>query len=89
MKLKAGWMLTEFSGEYIAVPTGEMTENFHGVVRLNVTGKDIWQGLSDGLNESEIADKLMELYSDLDRETAQKAVRGVVDKLKDGGLLEE
>ena len=58
-------------------------------MRLNETGRDIWQGLADGLSETEIADKLIELYNGVDKEKAQKAVKSVVDKLKEEGLLEE
>lgn len=89
MKLKEGWTLTELGGEYVAVPDGESPESFHGIVRLNESGKDIWQGLAEGQSEIEIAEKLLELYDNIDRDRAQKAVKRVVDKLKQEGLLEE
>lgn len=89
MKLKAGWTLIEMGDEYVAVPTGESAESFRGIVRLNVTCKDIWNGLTEGLSEMEIARKLLELYDEIDLEGAQQAVRGVVAKLTEEGLLVE
>ena len=89
MKLKSGWKLTELSGEYVAVPTKESAESFCGIVRLNETGKDIWQGLESGLSEHQIAEKLMELYDGVDMQGAQNAVRKIIDKLKSEGLLTE
>ncbi|MBO4854743.1 MAG: PqqD family protein [Oscillospiraceae bacterium] len=89
MKLKAGWMLTELSDEYIAVPTGESAEGFRGIVRLNETGKDVFQGLLDGLTEAQIAEKLLERYDGIDRQGAEMAVKRVVDLLKKEGLLTE
>ena len=49
MKLIKTIVLTEVAGDYIAVPVGEATNRFNGVVRLNKTGRDIVQGLIDGL----------------------------------------
>ena len=66
MKLKEGWVITELGGEYVAVPTQESGGDFYGVVRLNETGKDIWQAISEGLSEKEIADRRVELYEGID-----------------------
>ncbi len=89
MRLKKGWTLTELAGGYVAVPAGESAQNFYGIVRLNETGRDIWEGLENGLSETDIAKKIVELYDGVDWNQAQKAVKNVVDKLADEGLLEE
>ena len=89
MKLKNGWMLTDLAGEYVAVPTEESAENFRGVVRLNETGKDVFQGLLDGLTEEQIVEKLLEQYDGVDQQGAEQAVKSVVDRLKKEGLLTE
>lgn len=87
MKLKNEWMLTEIGGEYVAVPVKNDKKDFNGIIRLNESGKDIWQGLSDGLDENAIADRLVEMYENIDHEKAMKAVMTVIDKLKAGGFL--
>ena len=89
MKLKEGWVLTEMDGDYIVVPTKASAESFSGIVRLNETGKDIWQGLEEGLEEDALVEKLLGLYDGVDRDRARQAVRNVVAKLKQEGLLTE
>lgn len=86
MKLKEGWVLTEMDGEYVAVPTKESAEKFSGVVRLNETAKDIWQGLAEGLDEAGLEKKLLSLY-EATPEQAKKAVQNVIAALKAEGLL--
>lgn len=88
MKLKEGWMLTDMGGEYVAVPTRESAEHFSGIVRLNETGKDIWEGLSEGLTEEGIVEKLTGLY-DVEKDRARAAVARVLEMLKQEGLVEE
>ena len=89
MRLKEGWMLTEIAGEYVAVPTSESAQDFRGIVRLNETCKDIWEGLQKGWTETEIARYLVETYDGVDMEQAEQAVCSVVEKLKGEGLLVE
>lgn len=89
MKLKEGWTLTELSGEYVAVPTGASAKDFCGIVRLNETGKDIWECLEKGMNDTEICEKLIEIYDCLDFERAKNAVNSVIDTLRQEGLLVE
>ncbi len=86
MKLKEGWVLTEMDGEYVAVPTKESAEKFSGVVRLNETAKDIWQGLAEGLDEARLAEKLVSLY-EVTPEQAKQAVQNVIAALTAEGLL--
>lgn len=89
MKLKEGWTLTELAGEYVAVPTGESAKDFRGIVRLNETGRDIWRGIEEGLDEEAIAERLLDLYDGVDREGALQAVERVFKKLSEKGLLTE
>ena len=89
MKLKNGWVISEIDGEYVVVPTGESADGFCGVVHLNETGKDIWQGLTKGLGEKEIAVKLTELYDGVTLEKALDSVCKVINELKKEGILSE
>ena len=88
MKLKEKWELTEMEGEYVVVPTENNADGFCGIVRLNETGKDIWLGLAEGLDEDAIAARLTESYA-VDLNRAKKAVKAVIEKLTAEGLIEE
>ena len=89
MKLKDGWVLTKVGDDYAAVPTNESAEDFRGIISLNESGKDIWQGLVDGLDEERIADRLMDMYEIDSRDTAVRAVEKVINILKEEGILKD
>ncbi len=87
MKLLEEMMLVKVADEYMVVPTARGTENFSGVVRLNVTGKDIWEGVGQGLGQEQIAEMLVNKYEDVDFETALGNVKRIVETLKKEGLI--
>lgn len=87
MKIVDGMVLTKVGESWVAVATGEASERLHGIVRLNGTGKVVWDGLAEGLSEDKVAAKLTSRY-DVDDERALAAVRSVVDKLSEARLLD-
>lgn len=87
MRIKEGWVLTEVDGEYVAVPVSEPAKGFMGVVKMNFTGQDIWNGLADGLSEDTIASILVDKYDGVDKERALANVQKVTEQLRQAGLL--
>ena len=45
MKIKKGFVLRDVAGRSVVVATGTAAKKFRGMIILNDTGKDIWQGL--------------------------------------------
>lgn len=88
MRLKKGFVLTEAAGECLAVPTGEAAEALHGVIRLNETGKVIWEALAEGLDERAIAVRLKDVY-DVDDSTAVRDVHSMLAKLREAGIIKD
>ena len=88
MKLKNNYTITGLAGEYVAVPL-DGAGNFHGIVKLNESGAEVFRGLSENLDEKQIAQHLMEKYQGLDAATADKAVLVEVDRLRAAGLIED
>ena len=88
MKLKNTYTLTELADDYIAVPL-DNEESFRGVIKLNASGAEVFQGLIEGQTEEQLAKRLTKKYPGLDSESAEKAVATVLDSLKQAGLLEE
>lgn len=66
--------------------TGEASHDFHGLIKLNGTAKDIWVWLSEGKSEGEIAALLCEKY-EVDAEKAQADTRAMLDKMEKEGFL--
>ncbi|MBO4219879.1 MAG: PqqD family protein [Clostridia bacterium] len=89
MKLNEGWVLTKLQDEYVAVPVDASACDFSGVVRLNESGRDIWEGLAQGLTEDDIAREMIQKYDGVSLEDALKDVREVTDKLLSEGILKK
>ena len=86
MKLIDDVQIMEIGDEFIAVPTGDAGEALHGVIRLNGTGKAIWDALADGLDERAVAARLAAEYA-VDEAVALGDVREIVAKLRAAGIL--
>lgn len=88
MKINDGMVLTQLGNGYVAVSSGEMT-GFRGIVKLNKTGADIWRFIDEGLDESEIAQKLVDKYDNVDYELALQNTRYIIDVLEQKGIITE
>lgn len=87
MKLKNQYTLTGLAGEFVAVPL-DGGDGFHGLVKLNESGAEVFRGLIEGETESQLEERLMKRYPGLDVATARKAVSLTLDRLKGEGLIE-
>lgn len=87
MKLKQNYTLTGLGNEFVAVPLGNDAV-FHGIIKLNESGAEVFRGFSEGLDDVQVAKRLMEKYG-LDNEKARIAVATIVEKLSVAGLLDE
>ncbi len=88
MKIKKGFVMRKVAGSAVVIATGEASKDFHGMVKLNATGADIWQGIADGLDEKAIAERIVCDY-EIDEETAYEDVKATVNKMKEAGFIEE
>ena len=87
MKLKYEFVMTEIDDRTVAIPVGEMAEDFNGIIHLNGTAKEIMEQLSVDTTSEEIIEKLAEKYSESSREEIGAAVNGFVESLKKENLL--
>ena len=86
MKLNGQFTLAKLGAEYMAVPL-DNTEKNRIVIKLNESGAEVFQGLIDGQDEEQLAERLRAKYPELDSETARKAVNNVLYSLKKAGIL--
>lgn len=86
MKIKEGFVLRDIGNQTVVVATGEASQDFYGMIKLNQTGKLIWEGISDGLSEELIISKLLDKY-DVDKNKAEFDVRQMIDKMDKAGFL--
>ncbi len=88
MKIKAGFVLREVAGSYVAIATGEASKSFRGMIKMNATSAKIWECFKDGLDIGQTAKKLTEIY-DVDLETAANEVEAVASQLISAGIAED
>ena len=87
MKIKNGFVLREIAGECVVVALGEASKTFNGIIKLNETGRIIWQMLSDGSERDAVIETILQEY-EIDRETVEMDFDRFVEILKGANILE-
>lgn len=87
MKIKEGFVLRDVMGQTVVVSTGEATEVFSGMIKLNDTGACIWKGLENGLDKNELVDRVLEEF-DVTKERASEGVDNFIAMMEEKGFLE-
>ncbi|MCD7804451.1 MAG: PqqD family protein [Oscillospiraceae bacterium] len=90
MRIKDGFVMRKVAGKYVVVATGEASRSFHGMIKLNETGRCTWQGISEGKNQSEITEELALLNgakTDEDRKVISDDVQSMIDEMAEAGFL--
>ena len=87
MKIKNGFVVRSIAGESVVVALGEASKNFNGIIKLNETGRFIWDRLSDGAEFSELVSAILSEY-EIDEATAEADVKAFVEILEGAGIIE-
>lgn len=88
MRLKKGFVMHNIGGEYMAVATGDLLQDFYGYIRNNETAAEIFRLLQEDTTIDKIVDTMYEKY-DVKKETLTKDVLEMVEKLRQAGFIEE
>ena len=86
MKIQEGFVMREVAGQYVVIAIGEASKTFHGMIKLNSTGKDIWEGLQRGLDAQGIAAFLKDKYQ-VDEQQVEVDVQEFLQQMKEVGIL--
>ncbi|MBQ8960870.1 MAG: PqqD family protein [Ruminococcus sp.] len=87
MKLAKGFLTHTSKDEHYMVSAGGT--QFSGIVRNNSTAAFIIECLKTDTTEKEIADKVMAKFEGAPRETVEKDIAGVIEKLRSIGAVED
>ena len=87
MKIKSGFIVKEIAGQYVVIALGAASKIFNGIIKLNDSGKFIWDKLVVGADKDDIVNALLEEY-DVDRTVAEADVDKFIDELKGANILE-
>ena len=86
MRIKQGFVMREVAGQTVIVATGEAARGFRGMIKVNAAGRIIWQGITDGLDEAAIVERIVAAF-DVTRDTAEHDVAAFVAQMRDNGFL--
>ena len=87
MKIKKGFVVREIAGQCIVVALGETSKTFHGMIKLNETGKIIWSMLEKGSDVDTIVSYIVGEY-DATADTVRSDVERFIDTLNSANILE-
>lgn len=86
MRIKNGFVLREIAGKYVVIATGEASKEFNGMITLNQTGKEIWEGVTNGLSVEAIAERLVGNF-DVSMEKALEDTKKMIASMEQAGFL--
>ncbi|MBQ7335210.1 MAG: PqqD family protein [Clostridia bacterium] len=87
MQLNKDFTIQKVGNVYVAVPVGETSRQFLGMVRLNETGAFLWKRMAEGeCTEEDLVNALLSEY-DVTREVAARDVHKVVELLQENCIL--
>lgn len=88
MKLKYNFEIMEIDDSNVAVPVGDNTDDFHGIVKLNDSALVVFEMLQEGITEEEIIQQLVQTYDQPEDEIAA-FVKEFIDQLIRENLIEQ
>ena len=87
MKIKEGFVVREIAGESVVIALGKASQTFNGMIKLNETGRMIWDGLASGKEKEEIIGAFLAEY-DVDRSVIEADYEKFISALKGANILE-
>ena len=87
MKINPDFTIQKVGSAYVAVPVGETSKTFHGMLQLNETAAFLWNLMTErDCSEDELVTALLGEY-EIDRTTAAADVHRIVEQLSQNGIL--
>lgn len=88
MKLKYSFVIHEIDNKPVAIAVGRDSDRFNGMVKLNNTGRFVFENMKEATSLDKLADGLTEKF-DISREQALSDLKGFIAYLNENGLIEE
>lgn len=87
MKIKKGFVVRSIAGESVVVALGAASKNFNGIIKLNETGRFLWDILADGATIDELIEKMTAEY-EVEPEMAKADIEKFVGSLRGAGIID-
>ena len=86
-QVKSGFVVRKIGSQIMAVPVGQRTSEFHGMIALTESGALLWQALVEGATAQELTRILLEEY-EVTPERAEADVQRFLEGLRAQGALQ-
>ncbi len=86
MKINPNYVQKKLLDEVIVVPTGNVVDEFNGIISTNEVAGFIWENLESSETPEDLIEKILENF-DVDRETATKDTMEFLKTLQDVGMI--
>lgn len=87
MKIKDGFVIREVMGNFVVIAMGDVSRDFHGMVKLNETAAEIWGYVSEGKDADAIVAEMLSKY-DVDEAKLRSDVESTLEAFKKQGFIE-
>ncbi len=87
MKIREGFVVREIAGESVVIALGKASQIFNGMIKLNETGRVIWDGLVAGKDRDQIVDSMLLEY-DVERSVLETDFEKFISVLRGANILE-
>ena len=87
MKIKSDFTLRSIAGSWVAIPLGEATVDFTGMLTLNESGVMLWNLLAEECSRDEMIAALLGEY-EVSADEAAADVDAFIARLTSAGCLE-
>lgn len=88
MKLKDGLVLRKVAGQFIIVPTGKRVQEITNIVYISSSAAYLWDYMKDHeFTVEKLIDLIMEHYTGVTRDVAEKDVNSFIGVLKNNHIL--
>ena len=86
-RIKEGFIVRKIGGQCMAVPTGKMTSEIHGMIALSESAELLWKALESGAEKETLVDILAQNY-EVERSQAADDIERFLIGLGEQGALE-
>ena len=86
MEIKKQVILRSVAGEHMLIPVGETVFEYNGIFMLTESGKFLWENITNGAEESDLTNLLMQEYG-IDSDTATADVKEFIEMLRTFGIV--
>lgn len=87
MKIKKGFLLRTVGEQNIVFAAGRAAKDFNGIIRLNETGRFLWEQLQTECTQEKLTEALTREY-EVDEAAAARDVTAFLAELRGAGLLD-